>query len=129
MPSFSRELETLPKMPVFKKIILIIIVVAVALSAVILVGPLLTNLFSGSQNSSDYTVLTFALYQTVPYNQAGVDYEFSYVSAGPGNLLQVSSEGETSSYAAFAGANYQPFDLHVIIVSANDVIVLQVAPA
>jgi hypothetical protein len=128
MPSFSRELETLPKMPILKKIILLVIVVTIALSVVILVGPLLANLFSGSQNS-DYTVLTFALYQTVTYSQGGVDYEFSYVSAGPGNLLQVSLDGQTESYSAFAGANYTPFDLNVLIVSANDVIVLNVSPA
>jgi len=128
MPSFSRELETLPKIPVYKKILLIIIVVTVALAAVVLVGPMLANMFSGSQKS-DYTVVTFALYQTIPYSESGVDYEFSYVSAGPGNLLQVSSGGKTESYSAFAGANYKPFDLDVLIISANGVIVLHVAPA
>jgi len=128
MPSFSREIETLPKIPAYKKILLIVLVVTITLAAVVLVGPMLANLFSGSQKS-DYTVVTFALYQTIPFSQGGVDYEFSYVSAGPGNLLQVSSEGQTESYSAFAGAAYKPFGLDVKIVSANEFIVLHVATA
>lgn len=128
MPRFSRELETLPKIPIYKKILLIVLVVTAALAAVVLVGPMLATMFSGSQNS-DYTVVTFALYQTVPYRQGGVDYEFSYLAAGPGNILQVSSEGKTESYSAFAGAAYKPFGLDVKIVSANEFIVLHVAAA
>ncbi len=132
MLRFSRGSQKLPeKTSNIKKIISLILVISIASSAFYLIVTSLPNLFSESpKNSENYTVLTFALYQSVNYTQNSINYEFRFVSGGQANLLQVSSEGQTLSYSAFAGATYTPFGLKVTIFSATEnMIVLHVAPA
>jgi hypothetical protein len=130
MVSFFRGVQTLPEKPFdLKKIVALILVLSLAFAAFYLIGTSLSNQSEQPQNSDNYTVLTFALYQSVNYTQNDRTYEFRYASGGQANLLQVTSEGQTSSYSAFAGATYTPFGLKVTIFSATDsIIVLHVTP-
>ncbi len=89
----------------------------------------MTGLFQNepSNPSDGKTALTVALYQTVSYSHQGTDYEFRYIPAGQGNLLEVSSGGQTQNFAAVAGATYTSGTLKVTITFADDrVINLQV---
>ena len=80
MHSFSRQSQTPPNFNT-KTVVAIIIVVSLALSVFYLVATSLPNISSEPpQESKNYTVLTFALYQSVNYTQGGIAYEFRYVS-------------------------------------------------
>jgi hypothetical protein len=127
----SNEKQALTKSPNNNKLIVIIILVGILISAIIIAGNSMTNLFPKETSSQEPegTTLTLALYQAGNYSHQGTEYELRYVSAGQGNLLLVSSEGQTQSYAAAAGATYIPWNLKITIISATEnMIVLHVTP-
>ncbi|MGD6809017.1 MAG: hypothetical protein ACQCN3_04890 [Candidatus Bathyarchaeia archaeon] len=129
MPNFHRQTSLKQELNT-KKIVTLIIVVTLFLSAFYFAVTVLPNLLSESPNNSEnYAVLTIALYQSTNYTQAGTNYEFRYVSGGQANLLQVTSEGQTQNYSAFTGATYNPFGLKVTIFSATEsILVLHITP-
>ncbi|MCL2134393.1 MAG: hypothetical protein FWH37_02400 [Candidatus Bathyarchaeota archaeon] len=103
-----------------KKLVAFVTVVCLFFSFIVIAEKWLSSSTNNSQSSDDYVVLTLALYQTFDYTQNGVRYEFRYVSGGQGNLVQVSLDGQTVSYAAVSGAKYDLFDLTITIYSATD---------
>jgi hypothetical protein len=120
MVSFDREVKVSPEKFNTKQVFILIAIIGV-FSLSICIGALFLTTFTGtSKPSEDYTVLTLVLYQSAQYTQEGTTYEFSYVSGGQGNLLQVHSNGQTMSYAAVPGTTPNPFNLKVAIYSATE---------
>ena len=131
MAHFAHKLQTVLKKTNTKRIIMFVIAISLFFSAIYIVKALLPAPSDGQSQTSekDYTVLTLALYQSYNYVQEDTVYEFKYVLGGQTYLLQVTSEGQTSNYAAVSGATYNPFDLKVTIYSATErMLVVHVTP-
>jgi hypothetical protein len=129
MGFFAREVQVSSEKFTVKNMFILIAIIGV-LSLSICIGALFLAPSGPSKPSENYTVLTLVLYQSTQYTQEDTTYEFSYVSGGQGNLLQVNSNGQTLSYAAVPGTTPNPFDLKVTIYSATEqMIVLYIIPS
>ncbi|MCW4009849.1 MAG: hypothetical protein NWF05_04430 [Candidatus Bathyarchaeota archaeon] len=115
---------------IFKKALAIILLVSLAVAIIALASPFLTSLFNETpEQSTEYTTLNLALYQSVDYDQKDTHYVFSYFPAGQQNLFQVTSENQTQSFPALTGASYNALGLEIKVDLANEgLIFLQVKP-
>jgi hypothetical protein len=113
-----------------KIVITFILAVSIFFSGIYIINTLPpTTSDKQPQPTENQTALTIALYQSQSYTQGNTTYEFRYVSGGQGNILQVTSEGQTTSHAAISGATPNPFNLKVTIHSATEnIIVLHITP-
>ncbi|MCL2642561.1 MAG: hypothetical protein FWD52_03480 [Candidatus Bathyarchaeota archaeon] len=130
MVHLIRRIQTSTKKGTFKKIFAFAIIVILFFSSILTIEALLSPSSNKPKPSENVTVLTLALYQSIDYTEGGKIYEFKYMPGGQGNLLQISTDGQTPiSYAAIPGATYNPFNLKITIYSANEkMLVLHIAP-
>ena len=125
MTHSTHNLQALSKKNSFKKIVIFIIAVGLFFSAIYLTKTLISTPSDQPQTSESYT-LTLARYQTRNYTREDTIYEFKYVPEG---LLQVTSNGQTSTYAAVTGATYNSFDLKITIYSVTEkTLVIYITP-
>jgi len=121
MVSFVQGVQASAKGVYVKKVMIFVIAVGLFFSALYVTQILLSAPSDQPKPSeNDNTILTLALYQPLYYTNGDATYEFRYVSGGQRNLLQVTLEGESVSYAAIPGSTPNPFDLKVTIYSATE---------
>lgn len=125
---FFTETPASTKMLNTKKLVALILVITSVLFIFYLAEPSLIGYLSQEHKDSEKTdVLSMALYQSVNYRYADLEYQFRYLPAGQGKLLTVSSGSETLNYPALPGATYSPFNLKVTITSATEnLIIIQI---